>query len=91
MRRIDRKFAVDGDRIIKTTNGEVLPPEEPLFLFRARDHLALPALRAYLAMCEADGCTGYQLDEMRAIIEEFEQFKRQHADRMKQPGCTLGK
>ena len=49
MRKIDSKFHVDGDKIVKTTNDEVLPEDEPLFLVRARDRLAMSLLVHYLA------------------------------------------
>lgn len=35
MRRLDSKFHVEGDQIVKTSNGGILPENEPLFLAKA--------------------------------------------------------
>lgn len=90
-RAIDPKYHIEDGRIIKTTNGEPIPEDEPLILFRARDRLALPALKAYKALCEADGCDPYQLEGIQNRIDAFEQFSLKRPARMKQPGCTRGK
>lgn len=90
MRAIDDKFHVEGDAIIKTPSGEVVPEDEPLFLFRGRDLLALPTLQHYREMCRLDGCNEYQLGAIDSMIAKF----RAYADdsrRMKQPGMTRGK
>jgi hypothetical protein len=60
MRQIDMKHHVEGDRIIKTTNGQEIPENEPTILFRGRDHLALPMLTYYRQLCIDDGCTDMQ-------------------------------
>ena len=44
MRKLDSKFHIEGDQIVKTSNGDPIPEDEPLFLIRARDYLALPLL-----------------------------------------------
>ena len=90
MRKIDSKFHVEGEQIIKTTNGEVLPEDEPLFLIRARDHLALDLLHHYIRISEADGCTDYHLEGTRRALRAFAEFKARHPGRMKQPGITRG-
>lgn len=89
-RTIDAKFHVEGSQIIKTPSGEVVPEDEPLWLVRARDYLAVPMLEHYVKLCELDGCTDYQLDGIRQHVEAFKQFAAYHADRMKQPGITRG-
>ena len=91
MLQIDPKYSTDGERIIKPSNGQAIPPDEPLILFRARDHLALTLLRIYRELCEIDGCTEFHLKCIDGRIEAFSDFKRQHPERMKQPGCTMGK
>lgn len=91
MRRITRKFHVENDQIVKTTNGEILNENEPLFLMRARDHLALPLLETYYKMCIDDGCTDHILNDMKSTISDFRQFKENNPSAMKQPGITLGK
>lgn len=91
MRKIDSKFHVDGDKIIKTTNGQEVPLDEPLFLIRGRDYLALPLLRIFKELSMVDGCTQYHMAGLQNVIEDFLHFKIDNPDKMKQPGITLGK
>lgn len=89
MRKIDSKFHIENDQIIKTSSGQAIPEDEPCFLIRARDYLALPLLRHYRRLCVDDGCTDFQIAGNDAI-EEFERFSAEHHERMKQPGITKG-
>ena len=86
--KIDGRFAM---RIVKMSNGVVLPDDEPLFLSRARDHLALPMLRHYRELAVADGCNDWFLDAIDERIAAFEAFTKEHPERMKQPGITKGR
>lgn len=90
MRTIDGKFHVDGDQIIKTSNGEVLPQDEPLFLIRGRDRLALAALLAYRDLSTRDGCNDFHFESIDREIARFEKFAQDHPERMKQPSVTRG-
>lgn len=94
MRPIGKHFVaavtITGVNIVKPSSGEVLPLDEPLFLFRGRDRLALPALLKFREICVADGCNDYMLGGLDEVIEEFRRFTVEHADRMKQPGVTRG-
>jgi hypothetical protein len=49
-------------QIVKRSNGEVIPYDEPIFILRGRDHLAIDLLEQYYALCNDDGCTDYQLN-----------------------------
>ncbi len=89
MRKIDSKFHIESDQIISTT-GRTIPEDEPLFLLRARDYLALPLLKHYRELCVADGCTEYHLTGIDEVIQSFERFAQEHAERLKQPGITRG-
>ncbi len=89
MRRIDEKHHIEGEKIIKTTNGQEVPETEPTILFRGRDKLALPMLRFYRALCVADGCNDFQLSSMDKMIGAFEDFAAE-SPTMKQPGITRG-
>lgn len=95
IKKIDEKHHIDvmtnGEiKIIKTTNGQAIPDEEPIILFRGRDKLALPMLRHYYNLCKEDGATEYQLDSVRVMIAKFAAFA-ESSPTMKQPGSTLGK
>lgn len=87
-RKIDGKYHIEDNQVIKTTSGEVVPEYEPLILFRARDRLALPALYAYKAICHADGCNDHQMAKVQEIIDSFEEYARTHPT--KQPGVARG-
>jgi hypothetical protein len=91
MKAIDPKYHIDEERIVKTSNGSQIPEDEPLILFRARDRNALLMLKHYRELCVQDGCTPYHLEGIDNRIAAFEAFSKDHAGRMKQPGCTLGK
>ena len=90
MRAIDPRYHIKDDRIIKTSNDDVVPEDEPLILIRAHDRLALNLLKSYLAECEKDGCTPYQLASIDNRIAAFRKFSIDHPERMKQPGITKG-
>jgi hypothetical protein len=90
MRQIDLKYHTDGTAIIKSTNGQVVPEEEPMILFRARDWLAVPLLEYYRKLCVADGCNDHQMGLVDQRIQEFKTFIQNYPERMKQPGITRG-
>jgi len=97
LRQIDNKFSIETDslemvktRIIKSGTGEAIPDDEPLFLLRARDKLAIPLLLMYKILCEQDNCTMYQMDMLEQSINKFALFKKYFPERMKQPGITRG-
>lgn len=91
MRRLNSRFHIDKDQLVKTSNGQPIPPEEPVFIVRGRDHLAIELLNHYRGLCIRDGCNEQFLEELDVPINEFRQFAIQYYDRMKQPGVTSGK
>ena len=90
MRKIGSKFHIEDGEIIKTSNGQPIPRDEPLFLLRARDYLALPLLLHFRELSLADSCTDYHVTGLTDVIAKFQAFAREHPERMKQPGCTRG-
>lgn len=90
MRKIDNKFHIENEQIIKTSNGETIPDDEPLFLLRGRDYLAMALLKEYEKLCIADGCTKYQVELLSKGMLDFWNFRLAHPERMKQPGITKG-
>ncbi len=57
--RIDGKYSCDGEKIYNPQTGAVVPPEEPLFVLRAKDLLAMPVIELYRVMCEVNRCSMY--------------------------------
>lgn len=91
VKQIDLKHHIDEQgRIIKSTNGQPIPDDEPLMLFRGRDHLAIPMLLNYRLLCEHDGCNEFQLEQVDGLIRKFKQWAAENPDKMKQPGITRG-
>jgi hypothetical protein len=76
--------------LVKKSNGEAIPDDEPVFILRARDHNAVAALLLYKDVCIEDGCNDYQMDGVNLAIKLFGDFANQHPDKMKQPGITRG-
>jgi hypothetical protein len=88
--RIDDKHHIANNKIIKTSNGQPIPDDEPRMLFRGRDRLAVPLIKYYRELCIADGCNEHQIAAVDIMIEEFNKFARTSVT-MKQPGITRGK
>ncbi len=93
-KQIDPKYKITVDLIdgiqIRNATGFPILEDEPLILFRARDRLALDALRYYRVLCINDDCTAHHLEGIDNRIAAFEEFAREHPDKMKQPGITRG-
>jgi hypothetical protein len=93
---IDPKYGMivgpDGEpQIVKVATLEPIPDDEPLVLFRARDNNALVgAIHPYQNRCQDTGCTDFHMAGIRNRAIAFENFMRDHPERMKQPGITRG-
>lgn len=80
MEQEPKYYFADG-KVINRASGEVIPEDEPIFIFRARDRKAVKALRAY-----ADACGKIdQEDVVLSRVKQFEHFARDNPDRMKEP------
>lgn len=102
-RRIDSKYEIVLDtgceakaedyieRIVirNSLNGNEIPEDEPIFIFRARDILAFPALVHYFELCQKSECTKEQLASLHGMITEFAKWMGKNKDKMKQPGSTM--
>jgi len=42
------KYKIMGDQVVNRQSGEAIPPDEPVFILRARDIHAVSALAGYL-------------------------------------------
>lgn len=104
-RKIDSKYEIQaigcdshsseiggGDleiKIVNVYNGNEIPEDEPTFIFRAKDRLAIEVLRFYKVKCELDGCTSEQLEGITNELHKFISFRNNNPDKMKQPGITM--
>jgi hypothetical protein len=90
-RDIDSKFAVSTDgQIYKKSNKEVVPEDEPLFLLRGRDILAVKLLMAYLEISKEAGCNAYHFLKLGETVAGLVKFQEEHPERMKLPSITEG-
>lgn len=81
----DRKYEFREGYIINRASGEVIPLDEPVFLFRARDVIAVRVLEFYHSQTPDD-------EHRQAInirINDFEGFARQFPERMKEPDTDI--
>ena len=74
------KYTVNGTHIVNRASGEAIPHDEPVFIFRARDKLAVRALLDYAARC-----TGEHYAAVRKRVKHFRAFTSRHPERMKTP------
>jgi hypothetical protein len=89
MRRLNEMFHIDGERLVKTSNGQPVPDDEPLFVLRARDHAAVPTLLAYIEECRRLGTPADRIDALVDVEREFFRYSVRGA--MKVPGSTHGR
>ncbi len=78
-------------RLVKLGTDDVIPPDEPVMIFRGRDRLAVKMIEFYRELSLEDGCTAFHLDGIDNRLDAFETFALEHPDRMKQPGITEGR
>lgn len=76
--------------LVKISNEEPIPDDEPIFIFRCRDAYALDALIYYRELSIKNGCTDYHQDGMNAAISRFREWQINNPDKLKQPGITMG-
>jgi len=83
------KYRCEGSKIVKRTTGEAIPSDEPVFILRARDRLALQVLRFYLQVARDSACVDQHIAGCERAVRAFELFQQGNPKRMKQPGITL--
>ena len=88
MRNIDGKFSTDGTKIFNTVSGEEIPADEPLFLLRGRDALAVKAIKAYLIAAIVEDCNDLHVAGIEQVKKKFKHFAEANPERMKEPGVT---
>ena len=74
------KYTVDGTSVLNRASGSPIPADEPIFILRACDKLAVRVLLFY-----ARFCTGAHFAAVRKRIADFKAFAVKHPQRMKAP------
>jgi hypothetical protein len=76
--------------LVKMSNGEAIPEDEPIFILRGRDVLAVQTLAYYLEISAEHGCNDYHQQKVSEAIERFTSYEIDHPDVMKTPSVTRG-
>lgn len=74
--------------IINTASGEMIPQDEPCFIFRARDIRSISVLMFYEQLSRENGDAEHA-EAISRRITEFREFKDKHPERMKKPDTDL--
>lgn len=72
-RQINGKYHVEDGDVVNSRTGEVIPEDEPLFLFRAKDILAAQVLAYYEGLCRGECCTDEQI---AGVLQAYRSFCR---------------
>jgi len=75
------KYTVNGSAIVNRASGEVIPADEPVFIFRARDRHAVEVLEFYRDIVR-DNKHREAIDKRTG---HFYVFRNSHPERMKEP------
>lgn len=78
------KYGIRDGQIVNRLSGAPIPDDEPIFIFRAKDRLAVRILTAYFSAIENP-------EHARAVaarLEDFKRFAREHPERMKDPDTS---
>jgi len=81
------KYRVEGS-IVNVQSGVAIPEDEPIFILRARDEIALSTLVAYRATALVR-CRPDHLASLNLLIDQFRKFAEDHPDRLKVPDTQL--
>jgi len=83
MRNIGTKYRTTGD--ISRFDGEAIPIDEPLILFRGRDRLVPQLLDHYKALRIKAGGVADKLELLQEDIDIIKTWQAEHHDRTKMP------
>ncbi len=77
----ERKYAIKDNKLVKRQTEVPVPEDEPLFILRAKDRKALPALSFYCGILD-------NIDQREAVsksIEDFRAFQENNPEKMGEP------
>jgi hypothetical protein len=77
----ERKYKIENNRLVKRSTGVPVSEDEPLFIFRAKDRKALPALLAYVQILD-----DFKMrEEAMKDVQDFREFQENHPELMAEP------
>jgi hypothetical protein len=78
---LERKYKIEEGKLVKKSNSVPIPEDEPLFILRAQDRNALPAIMAY---CHLSDNLLHREEVMKSVLD-FKKFATNNPERMKEP------
>lgn len=91
MRQLNSMYHIEGEQLVKTSNGQAIPEDEPVFILRARDRVAIHAIRIYVVLCQVDMVDDERVEQLFAVIDRFCSWMMLNPGKVKQPGITKGR
>jgi len=91
MRKVNDMFHIENEQLVKTSNNQPIPDDEPVFIIRGRDKLALGIIGYYLGLSESLGSPKQRIEELNNVLVKFQNYANINTEKMKVPGITLGK
>lgn len=86
--KINEMFYIDEiGRLVKSSNDETNPSDEPVFILRGRDALAYETICTYIHLCQNSDppVPEYRLAQLHGVAERFFTFP---GTRLKTPGIS---
>jgi len=77
----ERKYKIRDGKLVDRVTEKPIPDNEPLFIFRAQDRKALPALCAYLMILDNLNHKA----NVNKSIKDFCEFQEKNPQLMKEP------
>lgn len=89
----DTKFCIESDTGTPRLVGQdgPVPDDEPLFILRGRDSLAVETLLEYYELAHDRGSALPHLKAITDAVDRFHKFAKDHPERMKIPDTDLNK
>lgn len=75
----------DVDKYPKVKELLGIPQDEPIFIIRGKDELAVMAVIHYRNLAAGAQCTRSFLDDLAEVREDFRRFASEHRDKMRRP------
>lgn len=89
MRKVNDMFHIEGEQLVKTSNGQPVPEDEPIFIVRGRDVLAARTVQFYMEECARAGVPVDRVNQLIEVYAAFLIYAKEHTTKI--PGSTHGK
>ncbi len=81
MKTGDPKYLIENDRIINAESKIRIPDDEPIFILRAKDKHAIKTILYYRSQVKKTELAAM----VKRRVDEFDEFREQYPNRMKEP------